>query len=195
MHDNEKDLDNLLDAALEDYSSAEPRAGLEGRIIARLAGAEQTHVSLWARWWPALTFAAAIVVIAIVFLSLPRKTSQQDIAKEVSPPAILPASQTSPGQSVKTAPPRRHRPQSHAKHAPDKGNIIAVPVQRLAVVRQDVFPSPSPLTDQEKLLFAYLRRTPGDEIVAQSKPDEVPEVFKQQNYAIPARPSDSNLGK
>ena len=38
-------------------------------------------------------------------------------------------------------------------------------------VRQQVFPSPSPLSEQEKLLLRYLSRTPREELVAQSHPD------------------------
>jgi hypothetical protein len=38
--------------------------------------------------------------------------------------------------------------------------------------RPAIFPTPTPLSEQEQLLLLYLARTPREEVVAQSHPDE-----------------------
>jgi hypothetical protein len=55
-------------------------------------------------------------------------------------------------------------------------------------IKQDVFPSPSPLSEQEKLLFRYLARTPRAEIIAQSHPD--PEDEGEENDSRNSRPEN-----
>ena len=49
--------------------------------------------------------------------------------------------------------------------------IDAAIADHVSAIKQDVFPSPSPLSEQEKLLFRYLAHTPRAEIIAQSHPD------------------------
>jgi hypothetical protein len=52
--------------------------------------------------------------------------------------------------------------------------------------RPAIFPTPTPLSEQEKLLLSYLAGTPREEVVAQSHPDEPPVVGDQdQTEAIP----------
>ncbi len=46
----EPDIDQWLDAALSQYAKAEPRAGLEGRVLATLQ-AERNRVGLKRNWW------------------------------------------------------------------------------------------------------------------------------------------------
>ena len=56
--DNDR-LDQWLDSALQQYRSAEPRAGLEGRILANMA-AEKQPFALRLRWGFAVATAAVI---------------------------------------------------------------------------------------------------------------------------------------
>jgi hypothetical protein len=52
--------------------------------------------------------------------------------------------------------------------------------------RPAVFPTPTPLSEQEKLLLSYVAGTPREEVIAQSHPDEPPVVGDQdQTEAIP----------
>src|SRR5437763_15288478 len=43
-------------------------------------------------------------------------------------------------------------------------------LQEARAPRLEVFPTPTPLSDQEKLLLHYMARTPREEIVAHSRP-------------------------
>jgi hypothetical protein len=49
--------------------------------------------------------------------------------------------------------------------------------------RQELFPAPSPLSEQERLAFAYLRGTPRAEVIAMSRPE--PELPQEINQVVP----------
>jgi hypothetical protein len=86
--DPEQRLDRWLDDALARYSGAEPREGLETRVLASLREAEEKPRRRgWMTWTAALvTAAAAIVVIAVVHLN-----------REASPLRIAPSRIVSEG--------------------------------------------------------------------------------------------------
>ena len=195
MTDNNKHLDEMLDKALAGYSSAEPRSGLENRILVRLDerrtnGFAQSQGTRF-RWWPALGLATAAAIAAIIVLSWPRQTSQVAVQTLVQPNVMTPqASQPQIPKVLPTA--KAHLHFSAQRVVPSLG---PQPVTQLAVVKQEVFPAASGLTPQEQLIFAYLRRTAVSEVVTQSKPDEVVDVFQPPNRVQLSRPSDFNLGR
>ncbi len=81
MENNERDrkLDRWLDKALSEYSAAEPRFGLEQRVLNRIRGEEQ-HSRKWNfwRWVPAFGAIAAVVVVAVAIRPmLEKKTPVQ----------------------------------------------------------------------------------------------------------------------
>jgi hypothetical protein len=166
--DKDRKLDNLLDSMLARYSDAQPRPGLETRVMAQLreqAGRKKSWK--WSlRWTCAGAMAAALVtVVFIVRLERPIESPEPPVfhadwslLHHSDPSVIQPPPASS---SVTTAQRNGHAPQP--RH------------QELAVAadtRPDVFPTPAPLSDQEKLLLRYLARTARHEIVAQSHPDE-----------------------
>ncbi|HEY2115922.1 MAG TPA: hypothetical protein VGJ51_12580, partial [Candidatus Angelobacter sp.] len=67
--------------------------------------------------------------------------------------------------------------------------LAPVPPQNVTLAlnqRPAVFPTPTPLSEQERLLLQYYRGTPREEMIAQSHPDEPPVVGDQdQTEAIP----------
>ncbi len=69
MENNERNrkLDQWLDEALSHYSAAEPRFGLEQRVLNRIRGEEQQSRkwNFW-RWMPALGAIAAVIVVGVV---------------------------------------------------------------------------------------------------------------------------------
>lgn len=80
MENNERDrkLDRWLDEALSQYSAAEPRLGLEQRVLNRVRAEEQALAKRWNlwRWMPALAAIAAALVVAVAVRPLfePRAT-------------------------------------------------------------------------------------------------------------------------
>lgn len=157
----EKNLDELLGSLLATYSDAQPRPGFETRLLSRLraaAGAE-TNRRVMFRWlWASSAIGAVAIALAVIQL-LPLAKLPRPPAIPVAGLPILPA----------TAKPKEVSPKVRAPRAPA--------IEALAQsgdVRQQVFPTPSPLSPQEQLLLRYLAGTPGEEVAAQSHVDEPP---------------------
>jgi len=190
MADEDKDkqmqMDQMLDSLLAGYSSAEPRPGLENRIMATLPEGESREASRgwwnfkWA--WAGAVLAAVIVVGVLVGVKrhvVPPRTVAQTTQSAVQQPVIQqPAVQSSVPATVGS---ERviHRRKTLAS-GPQQNATLALS-QRPAV-----FPTPTPLSEQERLLLQYYSRTPREEVIAQSHPDEPPMVGNQgQTEAIP----------
>jgi hypothetical protein len=87
------ELDGWVDGALASYSSAEPLAGLEQRILSRVRRPR--------RWWWGLAIPAAAAIVAVV--AIPRRQTL-DVPMPVPPPAVA-------AVEARPAPPpvQRHR--------------------------------------------------------------------------------------
>ena len=183
MADQEKDrqTDEMLDSLLANYSSAEPRPGLETRILANLREAEQkTPQGWWNFKWIWAGAVAAAVVIAMVLVNVRHRVTPptNTVAKTISPapqPEIQPDTPI-----VRTETVRIHRRKPSAVPTSQHSATLALN-QRPAV-----FPTPTPLSEQERLLLQYYTRTPREELIAQSHPDDPPVMGNQdQTEAIP----------
>ena len=144
---NQDEFDRDLDAALANYAAVEPRHGLESRILANLR-AEQAPAPAhtWWRWSiPAL---AAIVVVAVV---LAWKSSKPTIEVTNHPSSTTQGPQK-PGSQVVS---NRDGVPPHATHTAHRKrsspSLVVAGVPKL-----DQFPSPHPLSEQEKMLAAYV---------------------------------------
>ena len=79
----QKNFDQWLDSALRARTDAEPRLGLEERVLARLESAPQrTRVS----WWPLFAFAAAAMVIVIGLALMRMGKTHTDLLTRQNPP-------------------------------------------------------------------------------------------------------------
>lgn len=185
MIDPEKDkqmqIDEMLDSMLANYSAAEPRPGLESRILANLRETpeKQTAQGWWNfKWLWAGMITAAIIVAAVLISGRRRIEPPTHVVLRTTQPApqpeIQPHAPIAPKETV-----RIYRRKPRATKQPQ--NAALALSQRPAV-----FPTPTPLSEQEKLLLSYLAGTPREEVVAQSHPDEPPVVGDQdQTEAIP----------
>ncbi len=169
--DSGRNLDNLLDSLLAQYSDAQPRPGLETRITAQLREQAARKKSWkWSWIWSGVAAAALATLVFIVRLERSVELPQPVTFKAdwsllhhagatVDEPSragntVLPANQNAQEKSP--------RPRHQELEVPEVAQDT----------RPDVFPTPTPLSDQEKLLLRYLARTARHEIVAQSHPDE-----------------------
>jgi hypothetical protein len=180
---DEHDLDVALDAALAKYSAVEPRAGLEERVLAHMRE-EQTRYAErgWWRWG----FAAAVVAIFVVAVALAwrsGKTSQPVIANR---PSVLAPSPKAPAVAVdasadasnkKNAVRPRERVSIHrSAHLSPHAAVMAT------VPKLDQFPSPQPLSEQEKILESYVEKYPehaalvARALIGAIRPDQLKEV-------------------
>ncbi|MCU1286419.1 MAG: hypothetical protein JWO13_2769 [Acidobacteriales bacterium] len=181
----QKMLDDLLDGALAEYSNVEPRAGLEHRIVAGLAGREQGK---WRGWKWTAAFAAACVLIVAMFVAREMTAPQMIVTKtpEVKKDSL-------PGITIAKNPIAlaHDRSLEQAQRTKPKATPPHESQKRSTVAKQQTFPAAAPLSEQERLLFAYLRRTPREEIVKNSKPDE-PKVELEMNQAVPGAVRDTD---
>lgn len=149
------DLDRILDTALAKYAAVEPRAGLEGRILANLR-AERSQVRSRSWWkWGLAAAVAAMFVIALALALRPGKSSKPTIASHANltvQPAHKPEepSMSRDRIAVKDMPKPVHRLRIHSY---SQTTTALVP-------KLDQFPSPRPLTEQEKMALEYVRNSP-----------------------------------
>lgn len=155
-------LEAMLDSMLRAYSDSQSGPGLETRVLAALRAQEGPRKSAWwnIRWLWSIggVFAAAALLFAAWFWQI----------------ALLPSP---PATGFNTPPPRpaipspaTHPVRHHDGIRPATSEEPAV----LADVRQEVFPAPTPLSEQERALLRYLRGTSREEIIAQSRPNPPP---------------------
>lgn len=160
------ELDRALDAALAKYATAEPRAGLEERILANLrADREQVTAQTWWRWGLTAALAAVLVVMALVWKS--GKPAHPVIANH--PPTTAPAVEQ-PGPKYAS----KQGTNDNYGRAGTLATHRSMRRPRLAVVAEnpklDQFPSQRPLTEEELALAQYTREFPADAgLIAQAQ--------------------------
>jgi hypothetical protein len=159
-HEQNRHLDKLLDSALSAYSAVEPGPGLETRILAKLREAESRKASRpWRfKWMWAGAAVAAILVLALWMGRNHRTVPVNNVAR--IQPSAAPKRQAQQSTGAVSPQVTKHVLQSH------------IPLRRqnaeLAVGRRPpIFPTPVPLSEQERLMFAYLAKTPRQEVIAQ----------------------------
>lgn len=200
MADQEKDkqIDKTLDSLLANYSSADPRPGLETRILANLRDAEGREAGRgwWGFKWLWAGAAVAALIVGGVLISGKRHVAppthtvvqtaepsvQQPVIQQpsVKQPAIQQPRAQSSVPAAGGAPPAIHH--RHKTLAPEPQQNAGLAWSQ----RPPIFPTPTPLSEQERMLLQYYSRTPREEVIAQSHPDEPPVVGDQdQTEAIP----------
>jgi hypothetical protein len=165
MADQEKErhIEEMLDSLLANYSAAEPRPGLETRILAKLQGAAGNESS--AGWWNfkwiwAGMVVAAVIVAAVLINGRHRVAPPTHVIVKTSPAVLKPEIQPhAPIARQETARLHRHKPSTGP--TAQQNSTLAVS-QRPAN-----FPTPAPLSEQERMMFTYLANTPKEIVVAQ----------------------------
>jgi hypothetical protein len=196
MADQEKDkqmqMDDMLDSLLAGYSSAEPRPGLETRIMATLRDAESREALRggWNLKWVWAGAALAAVIVAGLLIGIKRhvapapRTVVQTTQPAVRQPVIQHPIVQQPAiqSSIPAAVGSERVIHRHKDLTPGPQQNVALALSQ----RPAVFPTPTPLSEQERLLLSYYSHTPREEVIAQSHPDEPPAVGDQdQTQAIP----------
>lgn len=180
--DKQIQIDDMLDSMLANYSSAEPRPGLETRILANLREAEEKKApqGWWDfKWLWAGAVAAAIIVAVVLIGGRHRATPPTNTVVETRQPAPQPEIHPH-APTVRRETAKIHRRKPSTVPAIQQNATLALN-QRPAV-----FPTPTPLSEQEQLLLRYYASTPREEVIAQSHPDEPPVVGDHdQTEAIP----------
>jgi hypothetical protein len=154
------DLDFLIDSALSTYADPGPGSKLVDRVLVTLAAVRTETPRVRARWRSRLLpWAVAIPVSAgLLFLWLsprrdkPLPASERQEARSTAPGAIAPRLNSS--SEVRPHVPRRHVIRSAQPASPVQA------IQAAVLPKLDVFPTPQPLTPEERALALIATQIP-----------------------------------
>jgi len=156
-----KQIDEILDSLLAQYSDVEPRSGLEQRILANLGDRARNETVPWwsVKWlWAGAAVAAVIIVAAVL------TAGRRHVIAPI--PSVVQTQQHAPQQpKVQRSLPTTASTVRHSR----KPSVVAGPQNTTLALSQRpaIFPTPTPLSEQERLLFTYLSNTPQEVVVAQ----------------------------
>lgn len=158
---NHNEFDTLLDEALCEYRDAEPLAGLESRVLARISTQREQQRKLWLRWSFVAACAAALTLAIWIGMKTPTSRSQigekaiavRPVETEQSEPPAPRAGVT--GVTRAKGPEHRETPLH-----PRNGAVSTSAANRPTSSKPEQFPAPAPLTEQEDAFLAALNRHP-----------------------------------
>jgi hypothetical protein len=189
------ELDLLVDAALAKYTAVEPRAGLEQRILANIR--IETEKTADRRWWH-WCLGATGVITAVVILAVAWGPHRQSRPTVVDLPSANHSS-AEPSASVSNRSTRssshEERPVDHVvRLAPTKHSVrrnyeaqAPTPTPKL-----DQFPSPQPLTEEEKMLAEYVGQHHEQAVLIARAREERLEQYRLQDEKDEAEQSRGN---
>jgi hypothetical protein len=157
VDDKEKHfVDEMLRASLRHYASAEPRPGLEGRVLAGVQSRQRAarHRAAWA-WAIGATAVAAMVVLFVI-----HGPRHQTVQLPVT--AKAPANVAAPAVAEIARPAQPLLPH-HTRPSTARSWVDRRPQQ---------FPTPRPLSEQEKLLLVYAESLKTSSADSAWKPDQ-----------------------
>ena len=157
MEDKNRFVDHLLDSALANQRGAEPRAGFEGRILARVrAASRQSRRKVF--WLASAATASAVLVFVGIYVA---RRSHQPAVQPSQTANAVPA--PSPGETLT----------ANSEAAPKASPATSV-IEPKRIARHQgkpsrqfethhwpsQFPTPAPLTPEQKALVRYVQETP-----------------------------------
>jgi hypothetical protein len=173
------ELDRALDAALAKYVAVVPRAGLEERVLANLRieqSREATHG--WWRW----TLAAALATVVVVAVALSWRSARP------TQPVIANHPQTTT-QGPREPERRAVNHDGNTVPSPRRGTIrrTVIHASRSSAAENpklDQFPSPQPLSEQERALARYARDFPQEAgLIARMQEESEKEIQQRMTEA------------
>jgi hypothetical protein len=162
-------LDRELDVALAQFAAAEPRAGLEDRVLAnlRIERGRAPEPSWWG--WPALAALAAILLVTVSLVWRSAKP-KPDITVQAPPKATHFETQVAGNRGGGSVP---HHQAGSKKRLKPPAVTHTVP-EVASATKLDQFPSPQPLSEQEKILARYVTKYPEHAaLIAQARTEEL----------------------
>lgn len=160
----EKDeLDLLLDSALATYADPGPDAGLEHRVLAAMEAARHpaerprvfTKTRRWLPWAVAVPIAAGLLLL---WLSIPKPvhapTSTPQIAERHQ------AAENFPTISQPVQPPRNNAHHPHRSQPAMNPSVPSQAARAIPLPKLDVFPTPTPLSPEERALVTVAETGP-----------------------------------
>jgi hypothetical protein len=186
MRSDERDqIDSILEQALSNYSNQEPRPGLEDRVVQHVfsAGARPWFVfPVWAFAAAAAALLLILAPIAWIYHHPTPATSQPAARAELKKPAPNPLSVDLATPPIARRERKRSRDREGADNRSDRALHGGVQENVTKFPKQQEFPAPSPLTDEERALLALAARAPDEALstsIDQAQPDIAPIEVKE----------------
>ncbi len=155
---NRDELDALLDAALATYVDFEPSPGLTPRILAAASDLHRRPSVGWLSWAIPALAAALLMTVFLTHRPAERRETSQPTA-DLSAPRVPASAERSPNTSAKSiATELTQRLGSTPPRAARSARTTAPTPPPLP--RQNVFPTPTPLSPEEQALAALVNRNP-----------------------------------
>jgi len=153
--DEAKELDELLRTGLASYSFAEPRLGMEGRVLRSVLEQKRPGRAAWWPWASGAIATASILIAMVLSLTHP-KTVPAPVVATRAPAAqtvVAPHPETTQVRNVAAAPPK-HSSGVGASHArtstpPNTGDDF-------------LFPAAQELTEEEILVVTAVEEHPAE---------------------------------
>jgi hypothetical protein len=186
MRTPDKDsLDDWLDKALQQYGNADPRIGLESRILANLEAAGRRRVLLGNSYGWLLAGASAVALLIGIWLGTwhrampatktePTQQIAEDFGKQIGPKITSPAQPRHTGRKL---PPRRQ-------------TVAARDAELARGPRLDHFPSSRSPSEQEVLLTRYASQFPTEARLIAQEQDKFQQEIQQAEQEL----KNSSLG-
>jgi|ERR1700683_4332865 hypothetical protein len=169
---NNDQRDRELNAPLANYTSVEPRTGLEDRVLARLR-AEKDHAPVRSQTsWPAVAALAAVIAVVASLAWTSRKPAQSGPSKPLAAAAKADehtGTRIANYKGTGSTPPQEAGSRRRLKSRAFQSATVVALAPKL-----DQFPSPQPLSEQETILFRYITNYPEHAaLIAQARTDEL----------------------
>ena len=176
------EIDRVLDAALAKYAAAQPRQGLEERVLANLRAERAGVANRALRRWSVMALTAAIVIVAITFAWRPGERPRPLVADHL--PIRTPSvEQPGPRAAAKTGANNVHKHASGPamQQATHRNHHEIVPS---AHPKLDQFPSRQQLSEQELALARYVSEFPQEAtLIARAQEEYEKEIQEQMKDA------------
>jgi hypothetical protein len=166
-NERNRNVDEWLESKISEYGKVEPRAGLDGRILANLE-AERHRIAARSRWWWTIGTAAAMASIAMLLWAghSSQGRNTRSIARSSTASSTASSSTRHSENSHKSiqTPPQVGPPVGEAplREAAMSGSARR-PIRDLAravAPKLEQFPSSQPLSEQEQMLMSYVEEYP-----------------------------------
>lgn len=190
--DQEKFVDVLLDRSLSKFSEAEPRTGLEERIVAGIASAELPQPVRHWRW--VLATAMLALLLGAAWLMWPATSRRSNSATNSAVQRAKSSHETAVVNSPAPGKEQIHTANSSAPKSwiPRRKTVTSgvepsTTESATKLPKLEVFPSPAPLSEEETALLAFVRQTPRDGLVALSQIQQREQEEQEKRMEIPAQ--------
>ncbi|MGA7928752.1 MAG: hypothetical protein WCA20_22500 [Candidatus Sulfotelmatobacter sp.] len=178
-------LDRELDAALAKFATVEPRTGLEERVLANLR-AEHAAEHSWGRW-PVLGATAAVVIVVAVSLLWQPGEPTPDITTHLPATTVQGDKQTGMHIAAKDMGTLDHPAVPTAIKRPTRPGVRHPQALVASGPRLDQFPSPRPLSEEEKLLVRYVQDFPHEAVIIAKEQAELEQEMERLDGGQPPR--------